>query len=198
MNDAPLNWEELYQKADTGWDRGNPSPALKQWLDDGVLAPGSRILIPGCGRGHEVITLAKRGYAVTGLDIAASAIDALQQGLDKALTHGHGICADLFDYEPVERFDIIYEQTCLCTLSMQQRIDYEQCLYRWLNADGVLLLLLMQTGDQGGPPFHCDLMDMRQLFDDSRWLWPDHAPLLIPRPKGPRFELGFILRRKMD
>ncbi len=198
MIEESLNWEERYQEGDTGWDRGGPSPALMQWLEDAHLKEGSRVLIPGCGFGHEVLELAKRGHQVTGLDIAPSAITALNKSLSEvgASASSQGVCADLFEYEPAQPFDVIYEQTCLCTMTPMEYGKYEKQLHTWLKDDGVLLLLLMQTGDTGGPPFHCDLKDMRQLFDASRWSWPTKAPLLIQRPKGPRFELGFVLQRK--
>ena len=197
MKVESLNWEERYQEGDTGWDRAGPSPALMQWLDDGSLKEGACVLIPGCGYGHEVIELAGRGYATTGLDIAPSATTALNQSLSELSdSNSEAICTDLFDYEPTEPFDVIYEQTCLCTMTPAEYEVYEKKLYGWLNEGGVLLLLVMQTGDAGGPPFHCDLKDMHQLFDISRWRWPTKSPLLIPRPKGPRFELGFVLQRK--
>ncbi|RLL49753.1 methyltransferase domain-containing protein [Mariprofundus sp. EBB-1] len=197
MKVESLNWEERYQAGDIGWDRGGPSPALMQWLDDEAVKEGARVLIPGCGYGHEVIELAGRGHAATGLDIAPSAITALHQSLnDISASRSEAVCADLFDYHPSERFDAVYEQTCLCTMTPTEYVQYEKKLYGWLNDGGVLLLLLMQTGDAGGPPYHCDLKEMRQLFDPSRWAWPGKAPMIISRPKGPRFELGFVLQRK--
>jgi len=197
MKVESLNWEERYQEGDTGWDRAGPSPALMQWLKAGYVKEDARVLIPGCGYGHEVIELAGRGHAVTGLDIALSAITALNQSLNNiAASSSEAVCTDLFDYEPSESFDVIYEQTCLCTMTPTVYEQYEKKLYGWLNDGGVLLLLLMQTGDPEGPPYHCDLKEMRQLFDSFRWSWPTQSPMLIPRPKGPRFELGFILQRK--
>jgi len=197
MKVESLNWEERYQEGDTGWDRGGASPALMQWLDDGHVKEGARVLIPGCGYGHEVIELASRGHAATGLDIAPSAITALNHSLNNmSASSSEAVCVDLFDYEPSVNFDAVYEQTCLCTMTPTEYVQYEQKLHGWLKDGGVLLLLLMQTGDPEGPPFHCDLKEMRQLFNPSRWSWPTQSPILIPRPKGPRFELGFVLQRK--
>jgi len=44
---------------------------------------------------------------------------------------------------------------------------YQQ-LHRWLRPDGVLCILLMQTGAEGGPPFHCDLLKIHRLFDKQQ------------------------------
>jgi cyclopropane fatty-acyl-phospholipid synthase-like methyltransferase len=46
----------------------------------GDLRP-CRILVPGCGRGHEVVALARAGFAVTGVDFAPAAAAALQARL---------------------------------------------------------------------------------------------------------------------
>lgn len=189
-----MDWETLYQQKDTGWDRGEISPALHHWLETGRLVAGQRVLIPGCGRGYEVVELAKRGFDVTALDLAPSAIAAVKQALYDANLTATLICSDLFDYQPDKNFDVIYEQTCLCALPVEQREAYEQCLYSWLKGNGVLLLSMMQTGEKGGPPFHCDWLDMHALFVEKRWQWQQEPPFMIPRPKGLRFELGFTLR----
>jgi GNAT superfamily N-acetyltransferase len=44
---------------------------------------------------------------------------------------------------------------------------YQQ-LHRWLRPDGVLCILFMQTGAEGGPPFHCDLLKIHRLFDKQQ------------------------------
>jgi len=94
------HWEQRYQQGETGWDRGQPSPALHQWLEQGVLKPG-RILIPGCGRrGHEAVELARRGFEVTAIDIAPSACAHLERELAAAQLGGEVICGDLFEYAP--------------------------------------------------------------------------------------------------
>jgi len=190
MND----WEKRYQSGDTGWDRGGVSPALQQWLTKGVLKP-CRTLIPGCGRGHEVVQLARRGFSVTAVDIAPSAIRHLEQELANAGLKADVVCGDLFEFEAASPFDAVYEQTCLCAIEPEQRAAYENKLHAWLKPGGMLLALLMQTGQSGGPPFHCDLLKMRQLFPETRWIWPELEPLFVPRRNG-RFELGYRLIRQ--
>ena len=67
-------WQERFERGDTPWDRGGPSPQLLAWLDAGRLAP-CRIIVPGCGSGWEVAELARRGFDVTGIDLALAACD---------------------------------------------------------------------------------------------------------------------------
>ena len=71
-------WEKRYLDGKTGWDRGGPSPALELGLAR-MPCPPARVLIPACGRGYEIAELASRGYLVTGVDFAQSAVTDLQE-----------------------------------------------------------------------------------------------------------------------
>ncbi len=191
-------WEARYQEGNTGWDRGDASPALAAWLASGALAPG-RTLVPGCGRGHEVIALARHGFAVTALDFAPSAVAHVQESLAREGLNADVLQADVLQWQPDAPFDApfdaIYEQTCLCALPDDVWPDYAERLHGWLRPDGRLYALFMQTGQPGGPPRHCDLLHMHRIFDEERWQWPESEPLFVPHRNG-RFELGYILTRK--
>lgn len=71
------------------WDRGTPSPALKDALEQHPELFGSsifikdpftgehrrkRALVPGCGRGYDVLLLASFGYDAYGLEISSTAV----------------------------------------------------------------------------------------------------------------------------
>ena len=187
-------WEEKYRRGEDGWERGAPNPALRSWLDQGVLAASARVLVPGCGRGHEVVELARRGHRVVAVDFAPSAVKALRARLVRESLQAEVVQDDLFAYTEGP-FDAIYEQTCLCALDPARWPGYAIWLRDRLRPGGVLLALFMQTGMEEGPPFHCDLKAMRTLFDEEHWVWPKDPPLLSPHPSG-RFELGFVLRKK--
>ncbi|MDX8409790.1 MAG: methyltransferase domain-containing protein [Mariprofundales bacterium] len=188
MND----WESRYQRGETGWDRGAASSALPHLIDQ--LTPGASVLVPGCGRGHEVVALVAKGFAVTALDIAPSAINHLTTTLAQHQLHARLIGGDLFAFTADHPFDAIYEQTCLCAIDPSRRRDYELCLHSWLKPEGLLFALFMQTNTDGGPPFHCDLPAMQRLFAEQRWQWPMEEPQSIPHSNG-RFELVHTLRR---
>ena len=163
-------WEEFYQAGKTGWDRGGTSKNLSAWLESGLLKP-CRILIPGCGNGYEVISLVKLGFDVVAIDIAPSAISNLQATLDKEELQAELILGDFFTWKPESPFDAIYEQTSLCALPPKEWKRYEKQLYQWLKTDGKIFAQFMQKGEEGGPPYHCEISDMEELFDYSRWQW---------------------------
>src|SRR3954468_1508871 len=67
-----MDWDEKYRKGEAPWDKGAPSPAMKQYLACHPVR--GRALVPGCGRGHEVALAVEQGLDATGLDIAPTAV----------------------------------------------------------------------------------------------------------------------------
>lgn len=194
QKDPTRFWEERYRSATTPWDRRGPSPALLEWLDEEELRP-CRILVPGCGRGYEALELARRGFDVVAVDFAPSAVRHLRDELGRADLRAEVIQADVLSWVSAELFDAIYEQTCLCALPPGTWARYEQQLAAWLVPGGKLLALFMQTDREGGPPFHCDMGAMRDLFAESRWEWSGAPFCEVPHPAG-IYELSSILTRR--
>ena len=176
-------WESHYQRGETGWDRGAVSPALDHWFGNGNGIP-CRVLVPGCGRGYEVAALAHRGFDVTAVDVAPSAVWHLREVLGRERVNAQVVEADLLHWQAPAPFDAVYEQTCLCALDPNTWPDYAERLRHWLRPGGSLYAQFMQTGREGGPPFHCDVAAMRELFVAPAWSWPDAAPLRINHPNG--------------
>jgi SAM-dependent methyltransferase len=191
--DTHDHWNEKYLAGTIPWDRGEVSPALRHWLESGELVPG-RILVPGCGRGHEASELARRGFQVTALDVAPAALAHLRAELEQVGAEVELVVADVLTWQPSRPFDAVYEQTCLCALQPGDWPAYERQLHAWLRPGGRLYALFMQTGREGGPPFHCALADMQVLFPACRWQWPGTVEREVPHPNG-LFEYAAILAR---
>ncbi len=77
-------FEKSYVTGDTPWDTGVPSVELIRLLEAGRL-PGTTVLEFGCGTGTNAIEFARRGYEVTAIDFAGTAI---QQAREKARRAG--------------------------------------------------------------------------------------------------------------
>jgi len=183
-----IDWESRYRAGNTGWERPGINPAFLAWREAGELAP-CRILVPGGGRSVEPVALAEAGFDVTVVDAAASAVAAQRARLERLHVAAQVVQSDLFTWNPDVPFDAIYDQTCLCALPQAILPDYAARLHRWLRPGGKLFVLFMQTGVAGGPPFHCDMDDMRLLFADAQWRWPDvltapvaHTPGRVEQP----------------
>jgi len=189
-----IDWESRYRDGTTGWERPGLNPAFLAWRESGELAP-CRILIPGGGRSVEPVALADAGFDVTVVDAAASAVAAQRARLERLHVRARVEQADLFDWTPDAPFDAIYDQTCLCALPQAVLPAYAERLHSWLRPGGTLFILFMQTGVVGGPPFHCDMDDMRLLFPATQWDWPDVLPALVAHSPG-RVEQPAMLRSR--
>ena len=185
------DWESRYQQGTTGWQRQDANPALLAWLAGGTLEPG-RILVPGAGRSVEPRLLADAGFAVTTVDLAPSAVAWQRESL--AGTSAHVAEANLLEWQPDRWFDAVYEQTCICALPPAIWDDYAARLADWLRPGGVLAALFLQTGREGGPPFHCDIERMRALFPSRDWIWPAALDPAVGQFSG-MSEQPVILRR---
>jgi SAM-dependent methyltransferase len=193
-------WREKFQTSDTPWDRGEVQPQLVRWIDEDALKP-CRILVPGCGSGHEVAHLAARGFEVTAIDYAPEAVALTRTRLTGAGLNAAVAEADAMEWMPSTPFDAVYEQTCLCALHPDLWTRYAAQVSNWINPGGSLFALFMQALRPGaadgiveGPPYHCDIHAMRALFPESEWRWPKPP---YPRSAHPRgiYELGVVLVR---
>jgi SAM-dependent methyltransferase len=75
-------WDELWKEGFAPWDRGVPNPALVDLLNerqDLFEAPPKRrkrkALVPGCGRGYDVLLFAAYGYDAYGLEFSGKALE---------------------------------------------------------------------------------------------------------------------------
>lgn len=101
-------WEERYRAHGAAGAR--PNPQLVAEVAD--LAPGAA-LDAGCGEGTDAVWLAGRGWQVTAVDIAPTALD---RGRERAATVGvadriEWVAADLTAWTPPEeRYDLVTAQ----------------------------------------------------------------------------------------
>ena len=77
MSTEATFWDGVLSAAAPAWGR-EPSPAVD--LLAARLAPGARVLVPGCGYGRNALALAERGFHVTAYDYSPA-------GIARAQTH---------------------------------------------------------------------------------------------------------------
>ena len=80
---AASNWDQRYLEGSDRWELGRPAPPLEAFLrtDSRAPQPPGRVLVPGCGRGHEAALLADLGYEVIGLDFSSEAIQRTEESM---------------------------------------------------------------------------------------------------------------------
>jgi methyl halide transferase len=140
----PSKWDDLWKEGFVPWDKGFPSPALVDLLSErGDLFPAKqgrkKALVPGCGKGYDVLLLSSWGYDAYGLDVSEKALEGARQtqkeaedgdiyktkeGVQKGSVTW--LSGDFFkneflkDVEGEPSFDFIYDYTvCFLYPSMQ-------------------------------------------------------------------------------
>lgn len=162
----PTDWEERYRIGETPWDKGLAHPALVAFLKSEPVH--GRVLVPGCGLGHDVRALAATADEVVGLDIAPAAIRAAKA--HPAIGGERYVRGDLFALPSVMRgsFDGVFEHTCFCAIDPSLRTDYVAAVAGALRPGGHLLAVFyMEPGldpGESGPPFGTSKAELDSLF----------------------------------
>lgn len=140
-------WEALWQKGDfLPWDRLAPSPALVDTLQNHQSVIGNhevdgrrkKALVPGCGRGVDVLLLESYGYDAVGLEYSAKAIEecekfASERGGEYETKVSGGsrkfVQGDFYKDDWLEKlgmsgqkFDLIYDYTVSRNVSVLSRV----------------------------------------------------------------------------
>jgi len=123
---------------DPPWDTGVSPPELINFLQ--TAEPG-RALDLGCGSGTNLLTLAKKGWTVVGVDMALIPVLRARAKLREASCQGRVIRGDVTsDLELRRPFDFVLDIGCYHALTPQGRSDYRQKLKTRLKPGGTYLL----------------------------------------------------------
>lgn len=163
---SPAFWEEVYQGGRAGWDLGGPTPVFRRLLASGRLTPG-RVIVLGAGRGHDAREFARHGFAVTAVDFAAEAAEAMRALADPQAPL-EIVQADLFALPPAlaRSFDYVLEYTCFCAIDPARRGEYADLAARLLKPGGTYVALAFPLDDHtGGPPFAVSVAEILELLE---------------------------------
>lgn len=107
-----LQWDLPYQTGvETVWDTGHASTELKRMVESGQIKPCRTVEI-GCGIGSDAIYLASRGFDVTAIDIAPTALDIAARKAEQAGVQVTWLLADILNPPVLEPFDVAYDRGC--------------------------------------------------------------------------------------
>ena len=124
-----------------------------------------RVLVPGCGRGHDVRAISTPANQIIGLDIAPSAVKRAQEfpptGRERYIT------ADLFNLPPELRasFDWTVEHTCFCAIDPILRPAYAAAVAGALKPGARLLAIFyLDPAVERHPPYGVSITELDQNF----------------------------------
>ena len=154
-------WLERWAEGRIGWHEADGNAALKRHWG----ASGRRVLVPLCGKSPDLLWLAARGNAVTGVELSELAVQAffeenglayerkgsVYSALDADITLH---CGDFFAFEG-GGFDAHYDRAALIALPDALRPAYVSKVDELLNANCYRLVITLEYDQSSvaGPPF---------------------------------------------
>eukprot|EP00242_Pyramimonas_sp_CCMP2087_P009158 CAMPEP_0198206694 /NCGR_PEP_ID=MMETSP1445-20131203/10226_1 /TAXON_ID=36898 /ORGANISM="Pyramimonas sp., Strain CCMP2087" /LENGTH=242 /DNA_ID=CAMNT_0043879475 /DNA_START=238 /DNA_END=966 /DNA_ORIENTATION=- len=202
-------WESMWAPglvAGQAFDAGASSGALLHALETGLVDVRDKTcFVPGCGRGYDVASMAKKGAsAAIGLEISTTAARDANTYLagcdgvdsDKAKV----VEGDFFKF--ADTFDVGYDYTFFCALHPTMRADWAVTWGRLIKPGGMLVTLIFPVDPprDDGPPFcvHPDNYTAVLPPNGFENIYLEKVPEDISHPKRAGREFLGIWRRKLD
>jgi SAM-dependent methyltransferase len=157
-------WSERYKEEATPWDLGKHHPAL-DWTVPRLKLSKSKVLVPGCGKGHDVNRWSELGHNVLGLDFSENAVQEARKIYPKREFE----CADFFNFADKNResYDLVFEHTLFCALEPSVREKLVKAWHKSLRPTGHLLGVFLVASKRHGPPFGITEWELEQLLEKN-------------------------------
>ena len=173
-------WHERWAKKEIGFHEGTVNQYLHDhWPELAGNGTGT-VLVPLCGKAHDMWWLHDRGHAVIGVELSDVACkDFFEEGQEKAKVHpgepftkfAHDDlqlwCGDFFQLVPedLKHVRLVYDRAALIALPPHMRQDYVDHLTAVI-PDGthILLITLDYDTDIKGPPFNVSDEEVQKLY----------------------------------
>ncbi len=145
------SWDEAYQHNEAPWDIGRPQPAIQRLADAGELI--EPVLDSGSGSGEHALLAANMGLAVTGIDLAPTAIERARAKARRRGLAAEFLVGDVLALDKIHRLDphfrTVIDMGCFHTFSNADRPLYAASLASVVDPGGVLHLLCFSEHTPG-------------------------------------------------
>ncbi len=174
-------WRQAWVEGRTAFDQPRPNDLLVEHLPALGLAPGSRVLVPLCGRSVDLDHLLAAGHEVVGTELSEIAVDSffasrgleprVEQVGERQVYAAPGITiyqGDHFELTPhdVEGVAAVYDRASLVALPETLRDRYAEHLRSVLPAPVPMLVITFEydEGSFEGPPLSVPAEEVERLF----------------------------------
>lgn len=170
-------WIERWQEGRIGWHELDGNASLKKhWR-----STGRRVLVPLCGKSHDLLWLAGQGNQVIGVELSELAIRAFfdEQAIEYSIEDAElpifqtsdqqiGIyCGNIFDLKAL-RCDAHYDRGALIAMPAERRPHYATHVDSLLARDAEQLLITLEYDQSkaNGPPFSVSTDEVHSYWSD--------------------------------
>ena len=172
-------WQEKWDEGRIGFNQAAANPYLVAHWGSLGLAPGSRILVPLCGKTIDMLWLRAQGHAVVGVEFVKEACEAFfiendipyeatamgyratDDGPELTLVYG-----DFMALQPEQMgpFDGFYDRASVVALSKELQEAMAAQMDRLLSSGGRGLMVTFEFPTADGPPFSTPEARIEELF----------------------------------
>jgi SAM-dependent methyltransferase len=158
-------WDRFYRDGrHPPWNLGAAAPDLREAVERGDITP-CRVVVLGCGTGVNPIYLASRGFDVTAIDIAPTALSIAEADAAKAGVKVRWLLADVLALPPMQPFDLIFDRGCYHNVRYVDAEGFVESLDR-LSRPGTKFFVLSCNRDRApGVRERTMREDFSELFD---------------------------------
>ena len=108
-----------------------------------------RVLDIGCGQGRDALFIGRAGHSVLGIDLSPSGIRDLNDAAKEENLDVSGVVADITEYEPDRKFDVVLIDRTLHMLDETDRLTALHTLLDHVDHDGWCLIADERTNIAG-------------------------------------------------
>ena len=199
------DWRARYVEEHTPWDLGGHHPGLERWwAAEGQKLGIESALVPGCGRGHDVIFLARAGLRVGAVDVVDLAAEPFVEELTERGGEFH--LKNFLEWEsgrdPAELggpYDLVFEHTIFCAIEPAQRPAFGRAAAACVRPGGYLFSLLFpndKPAEDGGPPHRAEPEQLAAALGDAFELVHSNPSRALPRGRRQWRESRLLFRRR--
>jgi thiopurine S-methyltransferase len=177
-------WHERWQQNQIGFHSEDINPHLQKIWPTLDIAPGSRVLVPLCGKSNDMLWLLAQGFEVIGVELSPLAVQAFfTENRLPAKTSRQGkfyvsetddlriYCGDYFDFtaNDLNSISAVYDRASLVALPPEMRIAYAAHQQHLLESGSTILLVAFDypQHEMQGPPFNVQTAEVQSLY--SSW-----------------------------
>jgi thiopurine S-methyltransferase len=188
-------WDARWREGRIGFHEGRANEHLQRVWPDLNLRAEDAVLVPLCGKSHDLTWLAARGHRVIGVEFSPDAVAAFfaEQGLTPQRKPAGALEAwsagsltillgDFFAVDPLTLAQLCggslpvawWDRAAVVALPPPTRAAYAQHLAGLLapGARGLLLCLEYRQEEMPGPPFAVDAAEVQARFGPPRFSPP--------------------------
>jgi SAM-dependent methyltransferase len=175
------------------WDSDVPDRQLVEVVESGLVKP-CRAVELGCGSGTDAVYLASKGFEVTAIDLAPTALNIARAKAARAGVSVRWLLADVLrPPQGLGPFEFLFDSGCYHGVRRTDPAGYVETVNK-LSRPGTLLLIIAGNANEPrhyGPP----RVDEPELVGDFAKSWDFVLLRELRRPQGAWF-WSILLRRR--